>query len=61
MIAALYNQSQPTQQQEANTWLMGFSATPAAWEVGVNLLGTGQATEVSRAPPLQTDLKSILS
>jgi hypothetical protein len=47
VIAALYDQRQPSQQQEANTWLMAFTATPAAWEMGVNLLGTGQSTEAS--------------
>jgi hypothetical protein len=45
-ITALYDQRNPAQQQEANTWLTGFSATEGAWEAGVNLLGAG-STEVS--------------
>jgi hypothetical protein len=46
VIGALYDQSQPAQQQEANTWLMAFTASPGAWEVAVNLLGAGASTEV---------------
>ena len=45
-ITALYDQRNPAQQQEANTWLTSFSATDGAWEAGVNLLGAG-ATEAS--------------
>eukprot|EP00959_Pyramimonas_sp_CCMP1952_P419525 8787388-Pyramimonas_sp.AAC.1 len=50
-ITALYDQRNPAQQQEANTWLTSFSATDGAWEAGVNLLGVG-ATEASDFRPV---------
>eukprot|EP00854_Cymbomonas_tetramitiformis_P000488 gene488-877_t len=36
----------PSQQREANQWLMGYAQSQAAWETALNMIACGQPTEV---------------